>query len=81
MSPFVTDAVRRVVESPFGDALSRGVDWMVICLVLALLVEHEYVRYTGRDEGWKRSRLTWMYAGPLVVGVISVFVQRLTNLR
>jgi len=81
VNPFVTETARRVVDSPFGDALSRGVDWIVICLVLALLVEHEYVRYSGRDESWKRSRLAWIYAGPLVVGVLSIFVQRLSNLR
>lgn len=81
MTPYVTEAARRVVDSGFGNTLSRGIDWIVICLVLALLAEHEYVRYTGRDESWKRSRLSWIYAGPLVIGVVSIFVQRLSNLR
>ena len=81
MTPYVTDAAHRVVDSPFGDALSRGVDWIVVVVVLVLLVEHEYVRNTQRAEGWKRSRLAWMYGGPLVVAFVSIFAQRITNLR
>lgn len=81
MTTAVTETTRRIVESPFSDALSRGIDWIVICLVLALLVEHEVVRFAARNEAWKRSRMTWLYAGPLLVGVVSILIQRLSNLR
>jgi len=77
----VTETTRRIVESPFGDALSQGVDWIVISLAFALLLEHEFVRLSGRDESWKRSRMTWLYAGPLLIGFVSIVVQRLSNLR
>ncbi len=81
MTPYVTDTAHRIVSSPFGDALSRGVDWVVVIVVLVLLIEHEYVRHTSRTEGWKRSRLAWMYGGPLVIAFVALFAQRMFNLR
>jgi hypothetical protein len=77
----VTETTRRIVESPFGDALSQGIDWIVISLAFVLLLEHEFVRLSSRDESWKRSRMTWLYAGPLLIGFVSIVVQRLSNLR
>lgn len=81
MTTAVTETTRKIVESPFGDGLSRGIDWIVIGLVIVLLVEHEVVRFAARNEAWKRSRMTWLYAGPLLIGVVSILVQRLSNLR
>ncbi len=81
MTTTVTETTRRIVESPFGDALSQGIDWIVISLAFVLLLEHEFVRLSSRDESWKRSRMTWLYAGPLLIGFVSIVVQRLSNLR
>lgn len=81
MTTTVTETTRRIVESPFGDALSQGIDWIVISLAFVLLLEHEFVRLSTRDESWKRSRMTWLYAGPLLIGFVSIVVQRLSNLR
>ena len=81
MTTAVTETTRRIVESPFSDGLSRRIVWIVICLVLVLLVEQEVVRFAARNPAWKRSRMTWLYAGPLLIGVVSILVQRLSNLR
>lgn len=81
MTTAISDTARRIAESPFGDALSRGIDWIVIGLALALLLEHELTRFSKRDEGWKRSRMTWLYTGPVLIGFVSLVVQRLANLR
>lgn len=81
MTTTVTETTRRIVESPFGDALSQGIDWIVISVAFVLLLEHEFVRLSSRDESWKRSRMTWLYAGPLLIGFVSIVVQRLSNLR
>ena len=81
MTTLITETARRITESPFGDALSRGIDWIVISLVLVLLLEHEFVRLSRRDESWKRSRMTWLYTGPVLIAFVSLVVQRLANLR
>lgn len=81
MTTLITETARSITGSPFGDALSRRIDWIVISLVLVLLLEHEFVRLSRRDESWKRSRMTWLYTGPVLIAFVSLVVQRLANLR
>ena len=81
MTTLVTETTRKITESPFSDALSRGIDWIVIGLVLVLLIEHELVRVSRRDESWKRSRMTWLYTGPVLIAFFAIVAQRLANLR
>lgn len=81
MTTLVTETARNITESPFSDSLSRGIDWIVIGLVLVLFIEHEFVRFSRRDESWKRSRMTWLYTGPVLIAFVSIVVQRLANLR
>jgi hypothetical protein len=81
MTTLVTETTRKITESPFSDVLSRGIDWIVIGLVLVLLIEHELVRFSRRAESWKRSRMTWLYTGPVFIAFISIVAQRLANLR
>ncbi len=81
MTPEVTDLVRQVVNSPFNDRLSRSIDWIVIGLMLALLIEYELIHHTKRAAAWKASPRTWMYVVPLAVAAAFVIAQRMKNGR
>jgi len=81
MTPEVNDLVHRVATSPFNDRLSRGIDWIVIGLVLVMLIEYEFVHLSKRDPKWKSSPRSWVYAIPLTIAAAFVIAERLKNGR
>jgi hypothetical protein len=81
MTPEVNDLVHRVANSLFNDRLSRGIDWIVIGLILVMLIEYEFVQLSKRDAKWKSSPRSWVYAVPLAIAAAFVIVERLKNAR
>lgn len=81
MTTTVSEFVRRIVESPFNDRLSRSIDWIVITLVFLLVLEYELVHQSRRSKEWKAASRTWVFVFPLAFAAAFVVVQRLKNAR
>ncbi|HRC07149.1 MAG TPA: hypothetical protein PLV41_02960 [Miltoncostaeales bacterium] len=77
----MNDLVERVANSLFNDRLSRGIDWIVIGLLLLLLIEYEFVHLSKRDAKWKSSPRSWVYGVPLTIASLVIVVERLKNGR